>query len=129
MGDFNDEPGDESIRAINKILMNNADSKRFTLINLSENRTVGELPGTIKHQGTWSVFDQVIVSESLAYGHNGIKILSDKAEIFKADFLLEKDESYSGYKPYRTYIGPGYHNGFSDHLPVSILIGKDITDN
>jgi predicted extracellular nuclease len=124
MGDFNDEPGDESIKAINKILMNNDLNDELVVVNLSEKRTVADLSGTLKHQGAWNIFDQVLVSSALISGSNGIIVLSEKAEIFDAGFLLEPDETYTGFKPFRTYVGPGYHNGFSDHLPVSILIEK-----
>lgn len=124
MGDFNDEPGDESLQAIGKILMNVASDSRFSLINLSAKTSIADLEGTIKHQGSWSVFDQVIVSPSLINGDNGCRLVSKKTEIFKVDFLLEPDETYTGFKPFRTYTGPGYNNGFSDHLPVSILVEK-----
>jgi hypothetical protein len=122
MGDFNDEPGDESLLSINKILANPESGGSFSLINLSDNHSFAGLEGTIKHQGTWSVFDQVIVSGSLLDNSAGLNLMSEKAEIFNAGFLLEKDETYTGFKPFRTYLGPGYHNGFSDHLPVSIVL-------
>ena len=125
MGDFNDEPADESIQVINKILMNMNDRQTIKLINLSERKVLTDMEGTIKHQGTWCVFDQILVSPALVSGSNGIVLLSNKAEIFDAAFLLEPDETYTGFKPFRTYVGPGYHNGFSDHLPVSILIEKN----
>jgi predicted extracellular nuclease len=124
MGDFNDEPGDESLQAINKILMNENSGQRFEMVNLSARTSVTDLNGTIKHQGTWSVFDQVIVSPALVTGENGCMTLYGNTEVFKAGFLLETDETYTGVKPFRTYSGPGYNNGFSDHLPVSLMIEK-----
>jgi hypothetical protein len=124
MGDFNDEPGDESMQSVNKILENDASGGSFSLINLSDNHSFAGLEGTIKHQGVWSVFDQVLVSTSLINGSEGLKVVNEKAEIFTADFLVEKDETYTGFKPFRTYMGPGYHNGFSDHLPVSVVVSR-----
>lgn len=124
MGDFNDEPGDESLQAIGKILMNDAAGGRFCLANLSVKTSMTDIGGTIKHQGTWSVFDQILVSPAIISGANGCRLASEKTEIFKADFLMETDETYTGYKPFRTYSGPAYHDGFSDHLPVSIMIEK-----
>ncbi|MCU0370757.1 MAG: endonuclease [Bacteroidales bacterium] len=124
MGDFNDEPGDESLLSINKILQYDSPDTMFSLVNLSAKSSLADFGGTIKHQGVWSVFDQVIVSPAIIYGMNGCWLPGGKADIFRAGFLLEPDESYSGSRPFRTYMGPGYHDGFSDHLPVSILIGK-----
>jgi hypothetical protein len=124
MGDFNDEPGDESLQTVNKILLNDAEDRIQPLINLSEKKSLIDYEGTIKHQGSWSVFDQFIVSPSLINGADGCRLVSSKTEIFSAGFLLEPDATYAGYKPFRTYSGPGYNNGFSDHLPVSILVEK-----
>jgi predicted extracellular nuclease len=124
MGDFNDDPGDESLQAMGKILMNNENGYGFILINLSEKTSMTDLEGTIKHQGSWSIFDQFLVSQALVDGSSGCRLLSERTEIFKTDFLLEPDETYTGFKPFRTYSGPGYNNGFSDHLPVSIRIER-----
>jgi hypothetical protein len=124
MGDFNDEPGDESLQALNKIIMNGAEDILPALVNLSEKKSLIDYEGTIKHQGSWSVFDQVLVSAALVDGTNGCRLLNKETEIFSARFLLEPDATYTGYKPFRTYSGPGYNNGFSDHLPVSILVEK-----
>lgn len=33
-------------------------------------------------------------------------------------FLMEEDERYGGYHPKRTYLGPRYLGGYSDHLPL-----------
>ena len=124
MGDFNDEPGDESLQTVNKILMNEYAGSNVSVINLSEKSSITGLEGTIKHQGTWSVFDQVLVSPAIYNGLNGCLLVNRKAEIFRAEFLVETDETYTGVKPFRTYSGPGYHDGFSDHLPVSITVEK-----
>jgi predicted extracellular nuclease len=123
MGDFNDEPGDESMQVINKILDHDSLSK-LSMVNLSARTSFTDIDGTIKHQGTWSIFDQILVTESVIEGTNGCMLISEKAEVFRPGFLLEPDMTYSGVRPFRTYIGPGYQDGFSDHLPVSILIEK-----
>ena len=44
------------------------------------------------------------------------------AVIFAPEFLLEEDKSYLGVKPRRTYIGPRYNGGVSDHLPILLKI-------
>ncbi len=124
MGDFNDEPEDESLLAIGKILADSLKDERLLLTNLSARKSITDFEGTIKYKGAWSTFDQVLVSPAIINGAGGCQLVSDKTEIFKAGFLLEPDETYTGYKPFRTYSGPQYHNGFSDHLPVSIMVEK-----
>ncbi|HOX78248.1 MAG TPA: endonuclease [Bacteroidales bacterium] len=124
MGDFNDEPDDESMQSVNKILENSLQDSFCPLVNLSslEKNIFGR--GTIKHQGVWSVFDQILVSCALFSGDSGLRVSDQMAGIFMAEFLLEPDNAYSGMKPFRTYLGPGYHGGFSDHMPVFLDVEK-----
>ena len=46
--------------------------------------------------------------------------LADSAvmSIFAPPFLLEPDTAWLGDKPRRTYAGPRYNGGLSDHLPI-----------
>ena len=112
MGDFNDTPEDTSIKDIL--------CKEKSLINLfAENKKLG-FEGTLKHQYNWQIFDQIIVSNSLINNDIGLLYRQNSAQIFHADFLFEKDETYGGVKLFRTYVGPKYFGGYSDHLPVYI---------
>lgn len=112
MGDFNDTPEDPSIK--------NILCKDNSLINLfAESKNLG-FEGTLKHQYNWQIFDQIIVSTPLIDNDIGLLYKSNSATIFHDDFLFEKDESYGGVKLFRTYVGPKYFGGYSDHLPVYI---------
>ena len=42
------------------------------------------------------------------------------AALFVLLLCAVDDEAYHGKKLFRTYIGPRYFGGFSDHLPVYI---------
>lgn len=112
MGDFNDTPEDPSVKNI----LCNGD----VLVNLfTDGKKLG-FEGTLKHQYNWQIFDQIIVSKSLIDNDRGLIYVKNSATIFHADFLFVKDESYGGVKLFRTYVGPKYLGGFSDHLPVYI---------
>jgi len=76
--------------------------------------------GTLKHQTDWQIFDQIIVAPAVMNDREGLHYQEGSARIFNADFMLEDDETYHGKKLFRTYIGPRYFGGFSDHLPVYI---------
>lgn len=118
MGDLNDSPFDDSVAKHfgAKSDFNNIDT--VSLYNLSYPfAKVGK--GTNKYQGKWELIDQMIVSGGLLLG-NGLSVSSDAFTIFETDFLLEKDKSHLGLKPFRTYVGFKYNNGFSDHLPVYV---------
>ncbi|MEZ5083824.1 MAG: hypothetical protein R2750_10300 [Bacteroidales bacterium] len=120
MGDLNDDPTDES-------LLKYLESKPDTLIraatklyNLMTIKNWGDPPGTLKYQGSWNIFDQIIVSGNLIWNDSIFSIGPKGAEVFVPDFLFEDDEKYLGRKPFRTYIGFKYNDGYSDHLPVYI---------
>lgn len=123
MGDFNDEPNDESL----KIVSRKPGTAGKNLINLAWN-PVGKVPGTLKHQNAWFCFDQILVSSALfAPRREGGFFLKDTMmHVIAADFLLEKDYDYSGVKPFRTFEGNKYKGGFSDHLPVMIKLMRVI---
>jgi hypothetical protein len=117
MGDFNDEPEDESLfHVLNAIKKDNTNNKG-EMINLSFKWLTRSVQ-TIKNLYSWQVFDQWIVSDYLMEMNGCLKF--PKAEIFEAGFLLETDKKYGGVKPKRTYAGFKYQDGFSDHLPVTL---------
>lgn len=70
-------------------------------------------PGTIKYHGRWEQIDHFFVSPTM----------EGQMQIFAPPFLLEDDPAYLGTKPRRTYIGPRYHGGLSDHLPIIFKAG------
>ena len=114
MGDFNSSPDDETITTLFKR------RDGIKLVNLSESWPVGA--GSYKYQGKWEYIDQIIISENLLYGYNGIKTSTAKSGVFHADFLLGRDKNYTGERPLSTWWGYSYDGGYSDHLPVFLDI-------
>jgi len=120
MGDFNDTPFDNSIMNVLHAKPEHRYSRNDTLINLFADEKKLGFEGTLKHQYRWQTFDQIIISNTL-YKENKLLYYNKKsASIFHEDFLFVEDETYGGKKLFRTYIGPKYQGGFSDHLPVYI---------
>lgn len=120
IGDFNDDPDDESIQNNLKALPIKDKIVNGQLYDLSEKwlKDISVI-GTIKYKGKWSVFDQVIVSSGMLVSNSKyLKCLPSSASIYFPNFLLTDDKNYSGKTPYRTYNGYKYAGGFSDHLPV-----------
>jgi hypothetical protein len=112
LGDFNCRPDDPLMR----LLTEHTDSCNY-LVNLSEHLD-GRGMGTYRYMGIWEMIDQVIVSERLLSGNNGLVTDAAMVTIFKPDFLLGKDPKYPGSSPLSTYRGYRYYGGYSDHLPV-----------
>jgi endonuclease/exonuclease/phosphatase family metal-dependent hydrolase len=121
LGDFNDQPDDESIVSVLKAKNVEENFVKTDIVNLSE-QWMNEETGTIKYQSQWSVFDQVLVSGSLLLSDSGIVSNPSLAQIVNLPFLFEKDERYGGVKTYRTFVGYRYNGGFSDHLPVLLWL-------
>ena len=118
MGDLNDCPTDPSVYDVLRA-RHLSEMEEGCLINLfGKNYGLG-FEGTLKHQADWQIFDQIIVTSGVMNG-DGLHYLEGSARIFHADFMLEDDETYHGKKLFRTYVGPRYFGGFSDHLPVYI---------
>jgi endonuclease/exonuclease/phosphatase family metal-dependent hydrolase len=121
VGDFNDQPTDESILNFLKAKKIGAKILNQDLYNLSY-YWGGKGRGTLKYRSQWSVFDQVIVSGTLLTSKVGVGLKPENAGVVDLPFLLEADEKYGGIKPKRTYYGYTYKGGFSDHLPVLIKL-------
>lgn len=119
MGDFNDSPTDESItKWLNAHTLEH--QNETSLVHLfTDPRKLGH-EGTLKHQHSWQIFDHIIISSALMNATKGIHYKDQSATIFKAPFLLMDDERHLGQKLNRTYTGPTYIGGYSDHLPVYI---------
>jgi predicted extracellular nuclease len=120
MGDFNDEPADKSLVDYLKATTVFKKPLPSGLYNLTFAPSAGAVRGTLKYQGLWNSFDQIIVSGSYLLAETGLTVTADAYRIFADPFLLVEDKSYNGSKPYRTYNGFKYQGGFSDHLPVFI---------
>lgn len=110
MGDFNDTPNAESLCYL---------TDYSGLVNLGAMRdrlgradSTEAAPGTIKYKGKWELIDNFLVNfpaEMLIYNHPALR---------------EEDGTYMGIKPFRTYYGPIWHGGVSDHFPILLKIKR-----
>ena len=71
-----------------------------------------DAPGTIKYNGAWEKID----------GHFARGALSVEEVVFDHPLLTEPDRSYGGTKPRRSFSGPRWLGGISDHYPVILRI-------
>lgn len=97
MGDFNAETNSPQLKLL---------TRSHRLID----RTARLQPGTYKYQGEWSTLDHIL-THTTTLSHQQTRILT-------LPFLTEPDPTHGDVKPYRTYLGPSYHGGISDHLPI-----------
>ena len=127
MGDMNDDPMDpsmaRSLRARKKI----ADVKSGDMFNPWW-KTLADGNGTIKYDGGYNLFDQIILSPQLL-NPEGKKDFSTlkyvKHQIFSREYMLQQEGKFKGY-PKRTFSGGVWLNGFSDHLPSIVYLAKEL---
>ncbi len=115
MGDFNADTEAQSLKQL-------IAGHQLIVPKLLETNHKG-VTGTYKYKGQWSQIDHILISNTLNDKY------SSNLKIIDLPFLVEEDRSYYGVKPYRTYIGPRYNGGTSDHLPTLLIISENRTDS
>ncbi len=114
-GDFNDEPDEESLIEGLRVKTERESLQPTDLFNLMyENRFI---TGTHSFENRWSILDQFIVSGNLLNKTSSTNILIGEARIFDLKWLVIEGAT-GATRPYRTYQGPKYLGGYSDHLPI-----------
>jgi endonuclease/exonuclease/phosphatase family metal-dependent hydrolase len=105
MGDFNDSPDGPAFGLVEGALVN----KGISLHRKGE--------GSIRFEGKWDLIDNYLVSQQ-------IDTLT-QMEVCRIPFLMTWERKHPGEKPLRTYSGPRYIGGVSDHCPVILWFFKD----
>ncbi len=124
IGDFNDEPVNKSIFEVLKANAKQPMLKNNSLYNLMYDKDLLGL-GTYNFRGDWNMLDNIIISTSLLNANNGYRVSSDGGQIFSARWMLYDNVKTGDFTPNRTYGGPNYYGGVSDHLPVFVLLKKE----
>ncbi len=112
LGDFNDNPQNESIKRLIE------DHSLFNPFETLRSFT----RGTVKHKRQWFMFDQVLISTNF-FKSSKEKFEFFKANVFDADFLKQFRGPFKG-APFRTYVGKKYKGGYSDHFPVYAILKR-----
>ena len=110
MGDFNDNPNDNSLLLLEK------ESELFNPFKTVWSRDKGSL----NHHFQWHLFDQILFSTNF-FNSTSSNLVFKGAQVFNSKFLTQYKGKYKG-QPFRTYVGKKYKGGFSDHFPVYIQL-------
>ena len=126
MGDFNDDATDPSLEKIMGAKGNVKNLERGDFFNPFVQMLRAGL-GTLAYQDSWNLFDNICVTENLVNAEAGkLHLIKGKkfyGNIFKRPYMIQQEGQYKGY-PLRTFVSNNFQNGFSDHFPVYIYIGK-----
>ena len=91
------------------------------------NILVKQMTGTLRYNGAWNLFDQIVMTPNLI-NKDGSKDYSTlkywKNQIFRRDYLFQTSGKYKG-NPKRTTAGGVWLDGYSDHLPVVAYFLKE----
>ena len=98
MGDFNAEPKDKIFRNI---------CGRMTSLMPQKKKELRQARGTYYFRKLWCFLDHILVST------NALPYFNKSVNVGKFSFLLTEKGT-----PWRTFQGPSYKGGFSDHLPI-----------
>ena len=96
MGDFNDTPDGPAFTLIEGTLENKG-------MNLHQGGS-----GTIRYEGKWELIDNFLTSPDVIA----------EMDVCRIPFLMIWERKHPGEKPLRTYSGPRYIGGVSDHCPI-----------
>ncbi len=117
LGDFNDDPTDASI---SQVLQAKPMQAKASLINpWVAIHNSGQ--GSLAYRGNWNLFDQILLSPHFFQPKS--KLQFSQAAVHLEPELLQQTGNYVGY-PNRTFAGSKYLGGYSDHLPVKVILTK-----
>jgi hypothetical protein len=124
MGDFNDDPINESLKKHLGAVYSPKDiTEKNPYINLMY-PLYKKGVASLAYQDAPNLFDQIIVSGNLISD----KVYTDysvyKTEIFAPPYLINKEGNYKGY-PFRSWNGDKYTGGYSDHFPAFVVIQRE----
>jgi predicted extracellular nuclease len=113
MGDMNDEPSNKSLNEI--LVAKSPEVKNAALVNLMY--PLHQIKqGSYNYRSNWNMLDNIIVSVGLL-DNKGFQSVNKQGFIFREEWMEYKNNK-GEISPNRTYGGPNYYGGVSDHFPV-----------
>ncbi|MCB0762366.1 MAG: endonuclease/exonuclease/phosphatase family protein [Flavobacteriales bacterium] len=116
MGDFNDYPNNKSLV---EIIQAGKDDDSPMINLMWDKHKMGE--GSYNYRGEWGALDQFVVSPPLVSATKGFQAETETVEFVRFPWLMYVDKEGVAY-PNRTYGGPNYYGGYSDHLSIHMKL-------
>ena len=123
MGDLNDTPRNRSVRDVLKA-GDCSEEKSHPWCDLM----AGQEKGSYFHQGNWSYLDHFIAPSRMLISDGKSPLKISDAEAHELPWLMKerRGEGHEEKVPYRTFSGPAYIGGISDHLPISVRLREGV---
>lgn len=122
MGDLNDDPYNHSCAEVlqaRKLREEVTEQGLFNTMWQKLDRGIGSLA----YNGSWNLFDQIIISEPLLNEQDPTRWVYWKSEIFNKDFLTVQEGKDKG-TPFRTHKSGVWQDGYGDHYPTLIYLRR-----
>lgn len=121
MGDFNDDPTNNSVKGILGAAKKVEDVEAGGMFNpLYKDHKKGY--GSLAYRGSWNLFDMVLISSSFVDDKSTTWKMQDAEVVYNQDWI----NRFGGYEggPNRSYGGNYYLSGYSDHLPSVVYLKR-----
>jgi predicted extracellular nuclease len=116
IGDTNDEPDNKSLSEIVQAMAPNTKANLYNLmIPLDEQNK-----GSYYYRGDWNMIDNIIVSDAVLRG-KGFVATDQLGQVYHETWMEYRNKN-GEMSPNRTYGGPNYYGGVSDHFPVYLKL-------
>lgn len=119
MGDFNDEPTDRSMMSISTGFYDGMYKEQVRIFDNLMDSINASGDGTHYYKKEKSCLDQILVTPNLREKKS---YYVTTACIFKPDWIFAEVYKNDGLSPKRTWAGSRYLGGYSDHLPVYVVL-------
>lgn len=124
MGDLNDDPTNSSLKKVLKTKSKKAEVKEDDIYNPTEDM-FRRGQNTLVYRDNINLFDQIMFTSPLLEtkrDYSSYKMY--KVIIFNPQYLTTQSGKYKGY-PHRSFAGPNFIDGYSDHYPVYMYLLRE----
>ncbi len=125
MGDFNDDPTNESMRKHLRAVWDKKKMKPGELYNPFYDFFRRGI-GTLAWRDSWNLFDMIVMNQTLLTEDRS-NYTFWRAGVFNERYLVQTEGPFAGY-PLRTHAGNTFLGGYSDHFPVYIFLVKELSN-
>ncbi|MEO0468897.1 MAG: endonuclease/exonuclease/phosphatase family protein [Bacteroidota bacterium] len=123
MGDFNDDPFNKSIVEVMRAKKSPDNIGETELYNATASLHQPADQGTLTYKGKWNLFDQMLLSQDLVNGQNGLQYVKGSTTIHGPEVLQVGGNGRAKDMPRRAiYRGEFQENGYSDHFGVYLTL-------
>ena len=130
MGDMNDDPTNKSMHEVLSAKEEVSMVGKDDMYNPWYDVLAKQGTGTLQYQGSWNLFDQIILSPGLI-NKDGKKDYTTlkffKNEVQRMPYLFQTEGKYKG-NTKRTTAGGVWLDGYSDHFPTVVYLVKEQTE-